>query len=133
MIREIREKAGNQRGFTLVELMVVIAILGILAAVAVPRFAESTTLANTSRVAADLRTIDSAIAMHLASNPGEDPSAPSGETGSNLVPEYLAVWPVPPTGKIYINGVSGDMPAAAYSITDGRATLDDNTSEAFHK
>ena len=46
--------------------MVVIAILGVLAAIAIPRFNESTAKANTARVQADLRTIDSASVQYQA-------------------------------------------------------------------
>lgn len=140
MLREIRKKLSSQKGFTLVELMVVIAILGILAAIAVPRFSDSTTLANTAKVAADLRTIDSAIAMFLAANPGDTPTAPSTSNGttanSNLVGDYLAAWPTPPTGKVYIGGSSESVPTGGYVIdTNQRAAIGTNNyhAEDFHK
>lgn len=138
MIREIRKKLSSQKGFTLVELMVVIAILGILAAIAVPRFSDSTTLANTAKAAADLRTIDSAIGMFLAANPGATPTAPSGSGSSanngNLVGDYLAAWPTPPTGKVYIGSTSTDVPTGGYVIVSNRAELGTgNHAEDFHK
>lgn len=53
------------RGFTLVELIVVCAILGVLATIALPAFNEYTKSARKARCAADLRTIDKAIAAYV--------------------------------------------------------------------
>jgi prepilin-type N-terminal cleavage/methylation domain-containing protein len=50
-----------KRAFTLIELLIVIAIIAILAAIAVPNFLESQTRAKVSRVMADMRTIATAI------------------------------------------------------------------------
>jgi MSHA pilin protein MshA len=60
----------SQKGFTLIELVVVIVILGILAATAVPRFGDLTTQANTAVADALAGAIVSAAVIQLGVNSG---------------------------------------------------------------
>lgn len=59
----------KEEGFTLVELMVVVIIIGILVAIAVPVYNVVTERAERSSVEANLRTIDGAITTYYATDP----------------------------------------------------------------
>lgn len=58
--------AGNKSGFTLIELVIVIVILGILSAIAIPKFAGLTTQAKISAAKSGLGAIRSAVAIDYA-------------------------------------------------------------------
>ena len=51
-------------GFTLVEILIVVVILGILAAIVIPQFTEASTEAKTSSLCTDLQTVRSQIELY---------------------------------------------------------------------
>ena len=55
---------ANKSGFTLVEILIVVVILGILAAIVIPQFTEASTEAKTSSLCTDLQTIRSQIELY---------------------------------------------------------------------
>ena len=65
MLTKIRRKL-NKKGFTLIELMIVIAIIGILAAIAIPQFAAYRAKSYNSASQSDLRNVLTVLEAYYA-------------------------------------------------------------------
>lgn len=96
-------KLMSKKGFTLVELMIVVVILGILVAVAVPIFSAVTKNARTKTCASNIRIIKSNCSTYYMSGDNGDPVTNTSKTDPSKETAFLALFdgnklPVCPAG-----------------------------------
>lgn len=105
---------STRKGFTLIEIVIVIAILGILAGLAIPRFLDATEAARGAKLLGDMRTIESMALVYAADHGGRYPKVSTTnegfkfENGSQKFNDYFSGgYPLPPKGIISFQGSDG--------------------------
>jgi len=73
-----------KRGFTLVEILIVVVILGILAAIVIPQFTEASTEAKLSSLCSDLQTVRSQIQLYKVQHNDDVPAPEAGGTWNRM-------------------------------------------------
>lgn len=97
----------QNKGFTLVELVIVIAVIGILAGLAIPHFLDSQARTRTARAAADMRTLQSAVEQYMAAGNTitgltDDQKTNGAKIFQDIVDKgFLYAIPTPPQGDYY--------------------------------
>ena len=94
----------KKEGFTLVEIMIVVAIIALLAAIAVPSFVKARTKSQDSACVNNLRLISGAKDQYGLENDNV------AATLVNMVPDFLKATPDCPAGGSYTVGAYGTDP-----------------------
>ncbi len=102
--QELLTRRSGQRGFTLIEIMVVVVILGILVAFAVPNILDNPEQARMTKVKHDLRTIEQALDMYRMDNF----RYPTTDQGLQALVEQPTSPPEPRNWKPYMRSLPKD-------------------------
>ena len=112
-----------QKGFTLIELMIVIAIIAILAAILIPNFLHARAESQTSACEGNEKQLATALEEYAVDNSGTYPASFALLIAANSG-VYLKVVPKDPAGGNYLLAVPAVGPCSmlqpnTYIITDG--------------
>ena len=98
------QKNKKQRGFTLLELMVVVVIIGVLGALIVPNFMDRPNEARVTAAKTDIASIMQALKLYKLDNH----RYPTAEQGLNALVARPASGPVPANWKSYMDKLPND-------------------------
>ena len=89
----ISSRPKSRRGFTLIEILIVVVILGILAAIVIPQFTDAAQDASASSARSQLQTMRSQIELYRVQNSGQIPADPWTQLIANGYVRSAPNWP----------------------------------------
>lgn len=129
----------NSRGFTLVEILIVVIILGILAAIVIPQFTNASSDARNNSVASTLQTMRSQLELfkiqHADTPPGAaalatvltgktNPADTTQTAATGTLGPYLQAFPVNPlNGLSNVVNTAGTAAGWIYAVSGGQYTV----------
>jgi type IV pilus assembly protein PilA len=136
-------KIRKQKGFSLIELLIVVAIILIIAAIAIPNLLRARIAANESSAVSSIRTVNTAEVSYNSAYPtvgysatldvlgsgGTCPTPPT-QTQSCLVDDVLAVTKIK-TGYTFTYQVVAGPPAVGYAVEGNPTSLNQSGVRSF--
>lgn len=117
---------SHRAGFTLVELMIVVTLLGLISAIAMPNLMRARKRAQASKILDDLRMIDSAIEQYSTENPKTDGR---DLAWTDITPFFKSTTKLASSdgrdllGNPYVGLTSGEMPSISDETADALADV----------
>lgn len=107
-------RRGAQAGFTLIEIMVVVVIIGVLGALIVPGVLENADRARVTAAKTDIGNIMQALKLYKLDNN----RFPTGEQGLMALVQKPTVGTIPPNWRVYIERLPNDPWGNAYQFAN---------------
>jgi prepilin-type N-terminal cleavage/methylation domain-containing protein len=127
-------KNSKQTGFTIVELLVVIVVIGILAAITIVSYSGITQRANAATLQSDLKSASTKLAIYKAENDTYPPTQTDAENAGCLPASDGTVYDYSVTGDVYhLSATSVAAGSTAYHISSDIGSIEDGSWEMTWK
>jgi prepilin-type N-terminal cleavage/methylation domain-containing protein len=116
----------NSKGFTLIEIMIVVLIIGILLAVAVPSFLKARETSRAKSCVSNLKQIESAKEQWAMDNRKTGADTPTANDLWGGTDPYIKQQPICPSGGTYTIGAVAEDPTCSIGDNGTSTTSDDH-------